>query len=377
MCSETKDLGVFMTENKNVDHVNTPSEEKPHKRRVRYSGKYPKKFSEKYKEQNPEKYGDQIQHVISKGNTPAGMHISIMVQEILDALQIQPGMKGLDCTLGYGGHSTALCKKLEGEGHLYSLDIDPIEIVKTTKRMRDRGFDENIWTPIHTNFRNIGEVAREHGPFDFIMADLGVSSMQIDNPERGFTWREDGPLDLRFNPESGVSAAERLKELDRDEMTSLFIENADEPYARDIADAIYKTLRAHKPLETSGQLKQLIEDVVLQEKEVKNLSHEEQKKLVKKSCTRVFQAIRIDVNQEFEVLYEFLEQLPDALAPGGRVAILTFHSGEDRLVKKFFKMQKKMGLYSEITEDVIRPSKEECYRNPRAHSTKLRYAIKS
>jgi 16S rRNA (cytosine1402-N4)-methyltransferase len=201
--------------------------------------------------------------------------------------------------------------------------------------------------------------------------------MQIDNPERGFTWREDGPLDLRFNPENGVSAAERLKELDRDEMTSLFIENADEPYARDIADAIYKTLRAHKPLETSGQLKQLIEDVVLQEKEVKSLSHEEQKKLVKKSCTRVFQAIRIDVNQEFEVLYEFLEQLPDALAPGGRVAILTFHSGEDRLVKKFFKMQKKMGLYSEITEDVIRPSKEECYRNPRAHSTKLRYAIKA
>jgi 16S rRNA (cytosine1402-N4)-methyltransferase len=220
-------------------------------------------------------------------------------------------------------------------------------------------------------------VAREHGPFDFIMADLGVSSMQIDNPERGFTWREDGPLDLRFNPENGVSAAERLKELDRDEMTSLFIENADEPYARDIADAIYKTLRAHKPLEMSGQLKQLIEDVVLQEKEVKSLSHEEQKKLVKKSCTRVFQAIRIDVNQEFEVLYEFLEQLPDALAPGGRVAILTFHSGEDRLVKKFFKMQKKMGLYSEITEDVIRPSKEECYRNPRAHSTKLRYAIKA
>lgn len=360
-----------MSENKNME------QDKPHKRRVRYSGKYPKKFSEKYKEQNPEKYKDQIQHIIEKGNTPAGMHISIMVQEILDVLKIKPGMKGLDCTLGYGGHSTELCKKLEGQGHLYSLDIDPIEIVKTTERMRNRGFSEDIWTPIHTNFRNVGQVAEEHGPFDFIMADLGVSSMQIDNPERGFTWREDGPLDLRFNPEKGVSAAERLMELDRDELTSLFVENSDEPYARDIAIAIEKRIRAHKPIETTQQLRSIVEEVVLGEKDIKELDVESQKKAVKKSCTRVFQAIRIDVNQEFEVLYEFLEQLPQALASGGRVAILTFHSGEDRLVKKFFKQQKKMGLYSEISEEVIRPSKEECYRNPRAHSTKLRFAVRA
>jgi len=365
-----------MPEKKKQDSIDANNPEKPHVRRKRYSGKYPRKFEEKYKEHNPEKYADEIQHVIAKGNTPAGMHISIMVQEILDALQIQPGMKGLDCTLGYGGHSTALLKQLEGQGHLYSLDIDPIEIVKTTKRLRDRGFGEEIWTPIHTNFRNIGQVAKAYGPFDFIMADLGVSSMQIDNPERGFTWRADGPLDLRFNPEKGQSAAERLQSLDRDEMESLFLENADEPYAHDIAVAIERVYRSHKTIETTGELRQIITEVVLRQSEVRRLDEKGQKEAIKKSCTRVFQALRIDVNQEFEVLYEFLEQLDQALAPGGRVAILTFHSGEDRLVKKAFKMWKRAGVFSEISEDVIRPSKEECYRNPRAHSTKLRYGVK-
>lgn len=348
-----------------------------HKRRVRYSGKYPKKFSEKYKEHNPEKYKEHMQHVIDKGNTPAGMHISIMVDEVLDALKIKPGMTGLDCTLGYGGHTSKLLEKLEGSGHLYSLDIDPIEIVKTTERVRAKGFGEDIWTPIHTNFRNIGQVAAEHGPFDFIMADLGVSSMQIDNPERGFSWREDGPLDLRFNPGSGQSAAERIKSLSRDELENMFIENSDEPYAHSIAAAIEKRNRAHKFIETTSELKALIEEVVSNEKDIKNLDKDGQKEAIKKSCTRVFQAIRIDVNQELDVLYEFLEALPEALASGGRAAILTFHSGEDRLVKQFFKMHKKDGIYSEIADDVIRPSKEECYRNPRAHSTKLRYAVKA
>lgn len=358
------------------------NENKPYKRRVHYSGKYPRKFEEKYKEQNPEKYADEIRHVISKGNTPAGMHISIMVDEILEVLEIHPGMKGLDCTLGYGGHSTAMIEKLRAkdgagfEGHLTSLDIDPIEIEKTTKRMRDRGFDESVWNPLHTNFRNIDQVAREFGPFDFVLADLGVSSMQIDDPTRGFSWKMDGPLDLRFDPEKGESAAERLRSLDREEMEGLFIENSDEVYAHDIAIAIDKAFRSAKKIETTTDLRHLITTVILAEKDVKKLSKEEQKEAVKKSCTRVFQALRIDVNQEFEVLCEFLEKLPNVLSENGRVAILTFHSGEDRLVKKMFKEQLRTGLYSEVARDVIRPSREECFRNPRAHSTKLRWARK-
>ncbi len=348
----------------------------PHKRRPHYSGKYPRKFEEKYKEQNPDKYQDEVAHVISKGNTPAGMHISIMVNETLEILQIKPGMKGLDCTLGYGGHSTKMLEQLQGDGHLYSLDVDPIEIVKTTARLRDRGFGEDLFTPVQTNFRNIDEVAAKYGPFDFLMADLGVSSMQIDDPARGFSWKADAPLDLRFDPEHGTSAADRLKELSKDELEDLFIENADEPYARDIAAAISNSMHKNGRINTTFELRDLITAAVMKQKEVKVLSEAEQKEAIKKSCTRVFQAIRIDVNSELTVLEEFLTKLPDVLSPGGKAVVLTFHSGEDRLVKKYFKTQKKAGLYTEVSQDVIRPTKEECYQNPRAHSTKLRWCEK-
>src|SRR3712207_2786615 len=213
-------------------------EEIKYKRRPHYSGRYPKKFTEKYKERDPKKYREQIEHVIAKGNTPAGMHIPIMVQEILDILKIEPGMTGLDCTLGYGGHTGHFLRALRGQGHLYSLDVDSIEIVKTTQRLREAGYGEDIFTPIHTNFRNIDQVAAEHGPFDFVLADLGVSSMQIDNPERGFTWREDGPLDLRFDPKRGNPAAKHLGELDTEEIEDLLLENSDEPRADIISAAI-------------------------------------------------------------------------------------------------------------------------------------------
>ena len=183
----------------------------PHKRRVRYSGTHPRHFSEKYKELQPEKYGDTIEKVIRKGSTPAGMHISICVNEILEFLQIQPGQKGVDATLGYGGHTLAMLKRLEDQGHIYGLDVDPIESAKTKERLARQGFGEDMVTVKLLNFANIDQLAQEYGPFDFVLADLGVSSMQIDNPERGFTYKADGPLDLRLNPETGISAAERLK----------------------------------------------------------------------------------------------------------------------------------------------------------------------
>ena len=171
-------------------------QQQPHKRRVRYKGTHPRTFEEKYKEHNPEKYADTIQKVISKGSTPAGMHISIMVQEILAFLQIQPGQKGLDATLGYGGHTRKMLEQLQGKGHLYALDVDPIEIVKTKERLDAAGFGSEILTIIQENFANIDQVAAKHGPFDFVLADLGVSSMQIDNPSRGFSYKVEGPLDL-------------------------------------------------------------------------------------------------------------------------------------------------------------------------------------
>ncbi|MDO5156377.1 MAG: 16S rRNA (cytosine(1402)-N(4))-methyltransferase RsmH [Eubacteriales bacterium] len=345
-------------------------EEKQHKRRVRYSGTHPKRFEEKYKEHNPEKYGDTIEKVIAKGSTPAGMHISICVNEILDFLQIQPGQKGLDATLGYGGHTKEMLKCLEGNGHIYALDIDPIESVKTEKRLRDQGFDESILTIKHMNFADIDKVAEEAGQFNFVLADLGVSSMQIDNPERGFTYKFEGPLDLRLNPEKGESAAQRMNSVSEEELIGMFVENSDEPYAYEIAAEVTKCKRIKQPIETTTQFKEAIERALA------FLPEKERKEAVKKSCQRCFQALRIDVNSEFEVLYSFLDKLPDILAPGGRAAILTFHSGEDRLVKKAFKQGKKSGLYSDVAEDVIRPSAEECNRNPRARSTKMRWAVK-
>ena len=346
-------------------------EEKPHKRRVHYSGTHPKRFEEKYKEHDPEKYADTIEKVISKGSTPAGMHISICVNEILDFLQIQPGQQGLDATLGYGGHTRRMLEQLHGEGHMYALDVDPIEIVKTKQRLAEAGYGEDILTIKQTNFRNIDQVADEAGGFDFILADLGVSSMQIDNPDRGFTYKFDGPLDLRLDPEKGESAAERLREVSYEELVGMFQENSDEPYAEEIATVIMKRNRTKNYVETTTQMKDAIEEAL------SFVPEKERKEAVKKSCQRCFQALRIDVNSEFEVLYDFLDKLPDALRPGGRVAILTFHSGEDRLVKRAFKAGAKAGVYSEVSKDVVRPSAEECARNPRARSTKMRWAVKA
>ena len=299
------------------------------------------------------------------------MHISICVNEILDFLQIQPGQQGLDATLGYGGHTRRMLEKLQGKGHMYALDVDPIEIVKTKQRLAEAGYGEDILTIKQTNFRNIDQVAEEAGGFDFILADLGVSSMQIDNPDRGFTYKFDGPLDLRLDPEKGESAAERLREVSYEELVGMFQDNSDEPYAEEIATVIMKRNRTKNYVETTTQMKDAIEEALA------FVPEKDRKEAVKKSCQRCFQALRIDVNSEFEVLYDFLDKLPDALRPGGKVAILTFHSGEDRLVKRAFKAGAKAGVYSEVSKDVIRPSAEECARNPRARSTKMRWAVKA
>lgn len=342
-----------------------------HKRRPRYKGKYPKRFEEKYKELQPEKYQDTIEHVISKGNTPAGMHISIMVNEILDFLKIQPGETGFDATLGYGGHTKAMLQQLQGQGHIYATDVDPVESAKTKKRLADQGFGEEILTIRLQNFCTIDEIAKEVGGFDFILADLGVSSMQIDNPERGFSFKTEGPLDLRLNQQSGISAAERLDTISRDELAGMLYENSDEPYCEELAKAITDEIRKGNRIDTTTKLRQVIE------KTLDFLPEKEKKDTIKKTCQRVFQALRIDVNHEFEVLYEFMEKLPGALKPGGRVAILTFHSGEDKLVKRALKEGFRDGIYSEYAKDVVRPSAQECVQNARAHSTKMRWAVRA
>ena len=345
--------------------------EQKHQRRIRYKGTHPKTFKEKYKELQPEKYADDVAKIIQKGNTPAGMHRSICVKEILEFLQITPGQTGLDATLGYGGHTLEILKCLNFRGHLYAIDIDPIELPRTKERLERLGFGSEIITIKQMNFSNIDQITLESGPLNFVLADLGVSSMQIDNPERGFSFKSEGPLDLRLNPNKGISAAERLKSITQDELEGMLVENADEPNSAVIARAIISEINKGTDISTTTQLQQIIKD------SLKFIPGKNKDEEIKKSCQRSFQALRIDVNSEFEVLYEFLEKLPATLANGGRVAILSFHSGEDRLVKKSFQRFLREGIYSEIAPNVIRPSLEECNTNSRARSAKLRWAIKA
>lgn len=344
--------------------------EQEHKRRVRYKGTHPRNYREKYKELNPEKYQDDVEKIIQSGKTPAGMHIPIMVEEILSFLDIQPGQVGLDATLGYGGHTRRILERLQGQGHLYATDVDPIESEKTRARLEALGFGPEILTIRRMNFAQLDQVAPGQ-QFDFVLADLGVSSMQIDNPDRGFTFKQDGPLDLRLDPTAGTPAAQRLRELDREELAAMLVENADEPYAGEIAKAIRNVFKKGGSIDTTRQLAGVVEQAL------SFLPPKERKEAVKKSCQRTFQALRIDVNSEFEVLYAFLEKLPGVLKPGGKAAILTFHSGEDRLVKQSFRQLQREGIYSSAAKDVIRPSAEECFRNPRARSTKMRWAIRA
>jgi 16S rRNA (cytosine1402-N4)-methyltransferase len=347
------------------------NQEQKHQRRPRYKGTHPKTFKEKYKEQQPEKYADTIAKVIQKGSTPAGMHRSICVDEILEFLQITPGQTGLDATLGYGGHTLEMLKCLNSKGHLYATDVDTIELPRTQERLASLGYGPEILTIKQMNFSEIDQIVPESGPLNFVLADLGVSSMQIDNPERGFSFKSEGPLDLRLNPNKGISAAERLKTISQDELEGMLLENSDEPHSAAIAGAIISEIKKGIDISTTTQLKQIIKDAL------KFIPEKTRDDEVKKSCQRSFQALRIDVNNEFGVLYEFLEKLPAALAEGGRVAILSFHSGEDRLVKKSFQHFFREGVYREIAPGPIRPSSEECNTNSRARSAKLRWAIKA
>jgi len=342
-----------------------------HIRRVHYSGLYPKNYNEKYKELQPDKYAGTAEKVLGKGMTPAGTHVPIMVHEILDFLKIAPGQNGLDATLGYGGHTEEILKTLNGTGHLTAIDADPIELKKTELRLRKLGYGNDILTIRQMNFSEAGKLAGETGLFDFVLADLGVSSMQIDNPSRGFTWKADGPLDLRMNPEQGITAAERLKELTRDELEGMLSDNADEPYAQEISSQIFSDLRHGISVEKTTDLYEEIR------KALRKIPAAEQEDAVKKSCARTFQALRIDINHEYESLYAFLNLLPSVLAPGGRIAVLSFHSGEDRLIKQSFREFFRSGTYREISQDVMRPSREECFRNSRAHSAKLRTAVRA
>jgi len=337
------------------------SEPSPHRRRPRYSGKYPRRFEEKYKELDPAKHPDTVAKVLSSGKTPAGSHVPIMVGEILAALNPQPGELAVDCTLGHGGHTRELLHKILPGGRLIGLDADPIELPRTEAILRGEGFGEDCLVTRKSNFAGIQAALASIGAdgADVILADLGVSSMQLDNPTRGFTSKHAGPLDMRMNPAKGIPASKWLERVTPAELAEILRENSDEPHAQILAPQL-----AAKSFSSTLELAQAIRAA---------LSSRPEEEL-KKSVARVFQAIRIEVNEEFAALDALLRSLPFSLRLGGRVAILTFHSGEDRRVKKAFQAGQREGFYSEIARDVIRASAAECRANPRATSAKLRWA---
>jgi 16S rRNA (cytosine1402-N4)-methyltransferase len=336
------------------------------KRRPRYSGRNPRRYHERYKELNPALYRDEIDKVKQRGATPVGTHRPICVEEILKILQPKAGEIFLDATLGYGGHASAYLPKLLPGGCLIGFDQDPIERPKTEARLRSSGIPENALLIAPFNFKDAQKFLTDSGipKVDMILADLGVSSMQIDDPLRGFSFKIDAPLDLRMNPDMGISAADLLANLSLAELTDILIENADEKRASVIA----RSLIASKP-KTTLQMTEVLRQAI------SGFSVKVQREEGDAPIRRAFQALRIAVNDEFGALEQFLASIPEILKKGGRVAILSFHSGEDRRVKKSFQALERSKVYKQVSAEFIRPSPEEQRSNSRSKSAKLRWAV--
>ena len=310
--------------------------------------------------------------MLAAGKTPAGSHRPIMVAEILAVLALRPGEHAVDCTLGFGGHARELCARLNPGGRLIGLDVDPFEHPKTTARLRAAAWGEEIFTAIRSNFAGLPKVLGSLGlaGVDAILADLGVSSMQLDDPARGFTFKTDSPLDLRLNPARAPSAAEWLARVTPAALATALTENSDEPHAELLAREL-AGLRRRTPLTRTLQLADAIRAILREH------APRQDPEAIDDSVRRVFQAIRIAVNDEFGALEMFLRHLPACLKPGGRVAILTFHSGEDRRVKQAFRAGVRAGVYAATNDEVVRASPEERRANPRSSSAKLRWAIRT
>ena len=336
----------------------------PHTRRKRYAGRYPRNFSDRYKEHS----GDEatVKRVREKGGTPAGTHVPIMVSECLEHLNASDATVAVDCTLGYGGHSSALIAALPQNARLLCFDRDGVELKKTHARLAPLASDGNVeLEAVHANYACVGvELARRNVRASCLLADLGCSSMQIDDPERGFTFKRDGPLDMRMGL-AEATAAEFLRRASIKEVAAALRDGADfsRRDSREIAVAILK-----EPIPTTTTL--LADRVRAVRLEEEDCSDDD-------AVKRAMQALRIVVNGEFDALEELLASLPDILAPGGRAVFLTFHSGEDRRVKKALKAGVASGIYADAARRPVRPSPQERRSNSRSGCCKLRWCMRA
>ncbi len=341
-----------------------------HRRRLRYAGTHPRRFQDRYKELQPDRYPEMIAHVREQGGTPAGSHVPILVAEVLQALDPRPGQVVLDCTLGAGGHAQAILPRLLPGGRLVGIDRDAGQLERTRERLAPFGEAVSLHA---ASFGWVESVAAaEGGRFDAILADLGVSSMQLDDPARGFSYRDDGPLDMRMDRASGRTARHLLASIGEAALAQALHDLADEPDAGKVAAAIVAA-RRQAPLERTSDLVR----VVLATKgwtpaAWKARAREGDAGL--HPAARAFQAVRILVNGELDALDRLLVAAPGLLKPGGRIAILSFHSGEDRRVKHAFRDGLRGGLYAAASDDPIRATPDEVRSNPRAASARLRWA---
>ncbi len=293
----------------------------------------------------------------------AEYHIPVLLKEALDYLNIQPGKKYIDCTLGGGGHSLEIIKR---GGQLLALDVDPDAIGQVQEKMQNSGLKSNKATLVNENFAQLKDVAEKNGfgKADGILFDLGVSTHQLETPKRGFSFNLDGLLDMRMDPRLIVTAKELVNVLNEGELYDLFTKFGEEHYSRPIARAICSARRI-RLITTCDELAKIVLSV--RKRGPKDRTH---------PATRVFQALRIIVNDELNNLKQGLGDAIQILNKDGRVAVISFHSLEDRIVKNFFKEQQSLGILEIKTKKPIIPTDEEIEQNSRSRSGKLRVAQK-
>jgi len=356
------------------------------RRRARYAGTHPRRFDQRYKELNPGLYPEIQEHVCAQGRTPAGTHIPVLVDEILAALRPGPGDIVVDCTVGYGGHAGEFLLRIGPGGRLIGLDVDDLQLQRTARRLggvlHNQASRTGVSNPpgisVHRcHFAGIGKVlARERlEGCDIILADLGPSSMQLDDPTRGFSYKYDGPLDMRMDDRLPTTAAELLATLSMNELSVRLWELADEPHHGRIAREIVQR-RAIQPITRTRQLARLVLAVKGRSYRV---THGEDPASANERhpAARTFQALRMMVNDEVGGLQQLLRVAPYCLRAGGRIGIVSFHSGEHRRVQHALREGLHAGVYALISEEPVRPTPQEIGANPRSRAARLRWAVRS
>lgn len=287
---------------------------------------------------------------------------------MLRCLQPRPGDVVVDATLGGGGHAQALLPHLGRRGRLIGLDVDAPSLERTTSRLRDAGFGPQVFTPCAASFAALPEVLAREGlaTADLVLVDLGVSAMQIEDPARGFDQAVSGPLDLRLSPALPETAAELLARIESDALAALLAATVDEPHARVIAEAL-----TSRRVATTHALHRAIRGGITAARP------DLPARSIAQSIRRTLLALRMAVNDELGALERLLAALPGCLAPLGRVAVLTFHSGEDRRVKRAFRDGHRTGAYASVSGDVIRATTAETRADRRAMAVKLRWAVRA